>query len=100
MREVESYNEPKSSATISIATAPLSDAGVSPAAGLAFKASAVVDTLYDVGMNWAGTGLGYGRIALENSARALERTACKLGTLEDKLKKGEALRSASAEAAS
>lgn len=55
----------------------------------AFTAASVIETLRELGTAWAETALGYGRIALENAAHALERTAVKLGGLQDKLKKGE-----------
>jgi hypothetical protein len=50
-------------------------------------ASSVVNTLCDVGATWAQVGIGIGKVALENSARALERTAKLLGDLQGQLKR-------------
>ena len=51
----------------------------------AFDPSALVNALREVGATWAETGVGIGRVALENSAKALERTAKALLTIEEKL---------------
>ncbi|MDC3960628.1 hypothetical protein KEG38_42630 [Polyangium jinanense] len=51
------------------------------------KAREVYDVLVDASVKWAGFGLGYGRTALTTSARALERAAERLATLEEKLPK-------------
>lgn len=51
----------------------------------AFDPSAIVNVLREVGAAWAETGVGIGRIALENSAKALERTAKSLLVIEEKL---------------
>lgn len=46
----------------------------------------IVDAVFDLGIAWAEFGLGQGKTALENSARALSRTAKTLGDLETALK--------------
>ena len=46
----------------------------------------VASTLYDVGVTWAQVGIGLGKTALENLARALERTAKRLGDLQTQIK--------------
>jgi hypothetical protein len=51
------------------------------------KAREVYDVLVDTSVKWAGFGLGYGRTALTTSARALDRAAERLATLEEKLPK-------------
>lgn len=53
----------------------------------AHKASAFVDALFDVGATWAETGIGLGRVALQNSAEALTRTAKALEVLEEKFRR-------------
>jgi hypothetical protein len=50
-------------------------------------ASTLVDTVFDVGTAWADFGLNYGKFALENSAKALTRTAKAIETLQAKLRK-------------
>lgn len=52
----------------------------------AFDPSALVNALREVGATWAETGIGIGRVAIENSAKALERTAKALQVIEEKLK--------------
>jgi len=59
------------------------------------KPKSIVEALLDVGAAWAAHGLHAGRFSLENSARALERTAKTLETLARQFeekggKKGEA----------
>lgn len=44
--------------------------------------SSLVDALFDLGITWAEYGLGQGRAALENSARALQKTAKTLESLQ------------------
>jgi hypothetical protein len=51
--------------------------------------AAFIASLRQLGTSWADVALGYGRVALENVAHALERTAERLGELQDKLKKGD-----------
>ena len=46
----------------------------------------IVDAVFDLGIAWAEVGLAQGKAALENSARALTRTAKTLGDLETALK--------------
>ena len=46
----------------------------------------IVDAVFDLGIAWAEVGLAQGKLALENSARALSRTAKTLGDLENALK--------------
>jgi prophage DNA circulation protein len=50
-------------------------------------ASTLVDAVFDVGTAWADYGLNYGKFALENSAKALTRTAKAIETLQAKLRK-------------
>ena len=47
----------------------------------------VTSALYDVGITWAQFGIGLGKTALETSARALERTAKRLGDLQTQIKR-------------
>jgi hypothetical protein len=61
----------------------------SPVGVIEEKTTAVVHALRDVGATWADVGIGIGRVALENSARALGRTAKLLETLQEQLKRGE-----------
>lgn len=51
------------------------------------KAKSLVDLVFDVGQAWADSGIGYGKFALENSAKALSRTAKALEALQEKLRK-------------
>jgi hypothetical protein len=51
------------------------------------KEGSFVDTLFDLGTTWADAGIGYGKIALEHTAKALEKTAKSLEQLQGKLKK-------------
>jgi hypothetical protein len=51
------------------------------------KAEQVIDILRDSGAKLAGVGLVYGRVALENGARALDRAAQRLATLEERIRK-------------
>ncbi|HVK67918.1 MAG TPA: hypothetical protein VM694_25835 [Polyangium sp.] len=60
------------------------------------KAREMYDVLVDASVKWAGSGLGYGRTALTTSARALERAAERLATLEEKLPKKPAEANAAA----
>jgi hypothetical protein len=50
----------------------------------------IVDTIFDLGTTWADAGIGYGKFALEHSAKALEKTAKHLEALQEKLKKDAA----------
>jgi hypothetical protein len=50
----------------------------------------VLEILRESGIKLAGASLVYGRLALENSARALDRAAQKLATLEQRLKQAPA----------
>ena len=54
------------------------------------KAREMYDVLVDASVKWAELGLGYGRNALTTSARALDRAAERIATLEEKLKKPHA----------
>jgi hypothetical protein len=51
--------------------------------------SSLVDTLFDVGTAWAEYGIGYGKFALESSAKVLARTAKALEELQERLKKDD-----------
>ncbi len=46
----------------------------------------IVDALFDVGTAWVEYGIGYGKFALQSSAKVLEQTAKALETLQEKLK--------------
>jgi hypothetical protein len=46
----------------------------------------VADTIVDFGLVWADKGIGFGKKALENGARALDRTAQCLATYQVRLK--------------
>ncbi len=52
--------------------------------------ASVVDTIFDVGTAWAEYGLGYGKFALESTAKALQRTAAALAAVQERLKKDAA----------
>lgn len=54
------------------------------------KTETIVDALFDIGTAWAEAGVGYGKIALENSAKALSRTAAALATIQERLAKKDA----------
>jgi diphthamide synthase (EF-2-diphthine--ammonia ligase) len=84
MSETQSINDTR--AVNSVTEAPAFDVKSATAA----KAASLVETLRELGTAWAGAAVGYGKVALENAAHALERTAEKLGTLQEKLKKGDA----------
>src|SRR5215218_1270392 len=51
----------------------------------AAKAS-FADTVVDIGLSWAEAGIGISKTALENSARALDRTAKHLEGWKERLK--------------
>lgn len=63
-------------------------AAVAPAVTPAPVAAAAraASTLYSVGVTWAQKGIGLGKTALEGLARALERTAQRLGELQTQIK--------------
>ncbi|MGK3991933.1 hypothetical protein [Sorangium sp. So ce1024] len=87
MSDIQSITEPKAENSVNGTAAPAGSADASvgaPAAKPPF-----VETLRALGTSWAETAIGYGKIALENAARALDRGAGKLGELQDKLKKGD-----------
>jgi hypothetical protein len=56
-----------------------------PIAAASSKPS-VADTIVDFGLLWADKGIGFGKTALENGARALDRTAKCLETYQLRLK--------------
>ncbi len=51
------------------------------------KAREMYDVLIDASVKWVGYGLGYGRNAFTTSARALDRVAELIASLEEKLQK-------------
>ena len=53
-------------------------------------ANSIVDALFDAGTAWAEYGLGYGKFALESTAKALQRTAAALAAVQERLKKDAA----------
>ncbi len=57
--------------------------------GASEAASSLVDTLFDLGVGWAATGLKMGKTALEQSAKTLEHTAKALANLASELEKNE-----------
>ena len=48
-----------------------------------------MDTIFDLGLGWAATGLKHGKTALEQSAKTLEQTAKALETFAAELEKKE-----------
>ena len=52
--------------------------------------SSLVDTLFDLGVGWAATGLKLGKAALEQSAKTLDQTAKALENLAKELEKKDA----------
>jgi hypothetical protein len=54
----------------------------------------IVDALFDVGTAWVELGIGYGKVALQSSAKVLEQTAKALETLQDRLKSDDDQRAA------
>jgi hypothetical protein len=54
------------------------------------SAESIVDALFDLGTAWAEYGIGYGKFALESSARVLSRTADALAQIQERLKKDAA----------
>ena len=65
--------------------APAVEAPVVTPAPVAAAARAA-STLYSVGVTWAQKGIGLGKTALEGLARALDRTAQRLGELQTSIK--------------
>lgn len=53
------------------------------------KVTGTVNTLFHLGSGWADLGIGYVRVAAENGARALDRTAKQLETFQARLKKAD-----------
>ncbi|WP_437670827.1 hypothetical protein [Sorangium sp. So ce131] len=88
MSETQSITEPRAENSVN-GTAAQAGQAESSASGPAAKAAAVVEALRGLGTSWAEVAIGYGKVALEGAARALERTAGKLGDLQGKLKKGD-----------
>ncbi len=87
MSDIQNITEPKAENTVNGAGAPAAQPE-----GIAAKLSAkapFVETLRERGTAWAEVALGYGRVALVSAARALDRTAERLGELQGKLKKGD-----------
>lgn len=58
---------------------------VDPNAPSPEKLDSLVDALFDVGTAWAEYGIGYGKFALENSAKVLARTAKALEQIQERL---------------
>ena len=90
MSQIQGVKESKTDGSVNATPAPETQTTVdaAPAAAPAQKAS-VIESLREIGVAWAEAAVGFGKIALENVAHALERTAERLGTLQDKLKKGD-----------
>jgi hypothetical protein len=86
MSETQSITEPKAENNVNGAAGP---AQAADASGAQAVKPPFVETLRELGTSWAEVAIGYGRIALEGAARALDRTAVRLGELQGKLKKGE-----------
>lgn len=53
------------------------------------KATQTMNNIVDFGAGWADAGIGYARLAVENGARALERTAKLLETYQARFKKAD-----------
>ncbi|WP_437730930.1 hypothetical protein [Sorangium sp. So ce1335] len=87
MSEIQSITEPKAENSVNGTAAPAGQTEAS--AGAPATKPPFVETLRALGTSWAEVAIGYGRVALENAARALDRTAGKLGELQGKLKKGD-----------
>ncbi|MGK3986854.1 hypothetical protein WME99_27650 [Sorangium sp. So ce136] len=87
MSETQSITEPKAANSVNGSAAPAEQ--VDASASKPAAKPPLVETLRALGTSWAEVAIGYGRIALENTARVLDRTAGKLGELQGKLKKGE-----------
>jgi hypothetical protein len=51
------------------------------------SAESLVDTLFDIGLGWAAHGLTIGKLALEQSAKTLEKTASTLAAIATELEK-------------
>lgn len=66
--------------------APEAASAPAVAASPATAAAGMASTLYSVGVTWAQKGIGLGKTALEGLARALDRTAQRLGALQTQIK--------------
>jgi hypothetical protein len=49
-------------------------------------ATSVVDAVFDAALAWIDVGLGHAKLALDGSARAMERTAKALDVVREKLR--------------
>ena len=70
-------------------TSPQSPTNNASSSGEA-PATSLVDTLFDLGVGWAATGLKLGKTALEQSAKTLDQTAKALENLAKELEKKDA----------
>ena len=55
------------------------------------RARAVLETLVAKGSVWADSGLGLGSVALDSTAKSLERTARKLDAVREQLRHRDAV---------
>lgn len=61
------------------------EAPSAPVGPIGEKVSFVIGSIVDLGTTLAGTGIGYVRQTIENSARALDRTARLLAGYQEKI---------------
>lgn len=86
--EVVAPAEIAAHAAVAATPAPEAPAAAAPVVTPAPVAAAAraASTLYSVGVTWAQKGIGLGKTALEGLARALDRTAQRLGELQTQIK--------------
>jgi hypothetical protein len=96
MSQTQHIKESKADNNVSATVAPETQANVdAPSATAPTPKASILETLREVGTAWAEAAVGFGKTALVNVAHALERTADRLGSLQEKLKKGESAIAAS-----
>ena len=97
MSQTQHIKESKADNSVNATVAPETQANVeAPSAAPApTQKASILETLRDVGTAWAEAAVGFGKTALVNVAHALERTADRLGSLQEKLRKGESAIAAS-----
>ncbi len=67
------------------ASQPAAEDPAAPVSPIGEKVSSVIGSIVDLGTTLAGTGIGYVRQVIENSARSLERTAQLLAGFQEKI---------------
>jgi hypothetical protein len=70
-----------------------STASARPSGSGGDQLTSLVDTLFDIGVGWAATGLKLGKTALEQSAKTLDQTAKALENLAKELEKKDGAKS-------